>query len=65
MDRVDEPLPVNVSDAEHPWALSEVTALARHDKPVEMVVHPDEGHLKWYPAHRSAIYERNVDWLNF
>ncbi|ANO50062.1 hypothetical protein BA177_01445 [Woeseia oceani] len=64
-ERVNEPLLVNVSDAEHPWALAEVAALARHNKPVEMVVHPDEGHIKWHPAHRFAIYERNVDWLNF
>ncbi len=64
-ERVNEPLLVNVSDAEHPWALAEIAALARHDKPVEMVVHPDEGHVKWHPAHRFAIYERNVDWLNF
>ncbi|MCG8370187.1 MAG: Atxe2 family lasso peptide isopeptidase [Proteobacteria bacterium] len=64
-ERVESPLLVNVSDTEHPWALAEIAALVRHGKPVEMVVHADEGHVKWHPAHRFAIYERNVDWLNF
>lgn len=64
-ERVNTPLLVNVSDSEHPWALEEIVALIEHDKPVELVVYPDEGHVKWHPAHRAAIYERNIDWLNF
>lgn len=64
-ESIEAPLLVNVSDSEHPWVLEEIAALMKHDKPVEMIVHPDEGHVKWHPAHRSAIYERNVDWLNF
>jgi dipeptidyl aminopeptidase/acylaminoacyl peptidase len=64
-ERVTAPLLVNVSDSEHAWALEEIVALIEHDKPVEMVVYPDEGHVKWQPAHRASIYERNIDWLNF
>lgn len=64
-EHVSTPLLVNVSDSEHPWALEEIVALIEHDKPVEMIVYPDEGHVKWHPAHRAAIYERNIDWLNF
>jgi dipeptidyl aminopeptidase/acylaminoacyl peptidase len=64
-DRVRAPLLVNSGDHEHARALEEVTALIEDGKPVEMVVYPDEGHIKWQPAHRLAIYERNVDWLNF
>ncbi|MEX2495100.1 MAG: Atxe2 family lasso peptide isopeptidase [Woeseia sp.] len=64
-ERIDEPLLVNVSDTEHTWALEEIAALSRHGKPVEMVVYPDEGHVKWHPAHRFSVYERNIDWLNF
>ena len=63
--QVDAPLLVNVSDSEHVWALEEVIGLLEHGKPVEMVVYEDEGHIKWHPAHRQAVYERNVDWLNF
>ncbi len=63
--RVSTPLLVNSSDHEHIRALEEVTALIESGKPVEMVVHPDEYHIKWHPLHRLAIYERNLDWLNF
>jgi hypothetical protein len=56
---------VNVSDHEHSWALEEVVALKEAGNPVEMVVYPDEGHIKWHPAHRASVYERNVDWLRF
>ena len=34
-------------------------------RPVEMYVFPDERHIKWQPAHRAAIYERNIDWFRF
>lgn len=64
-ERVNAPLLVNVSDAEHPAALEDVVALIEDGKPVEMVVYPDEGHVKWQPAHRLSVYERNVDWLNY
>ena len=64
-DRIDEPLLVNVSDREQIWSLTEVAELARHGNPVEMVVYPDEAHVKWHPAHRFSVYERNIDWLNF
>ncbi len=64
-ERVRIPLLVNASDSEHPQALEEVVALIEHDKPVELVVHPDERHIKWQPAHRLSIYKRNVDWLKF
>ena len=64
-ERVNTPLLVNVSDSEHVWALEEIVALIEHGKPVEMIVYPDEGHVKWHPAHRLSVYERNVDWLKF
>jgi dipeptidyl aminopeptidase/acylaminoacyl peptidase len=62
---VTTPLLVNASDSEHPWALEEVITLIENDKPVEMVVYPDEWHIKWQPAHRLSVYERNIDWFNF
>ncbi|MEX2488015.1 MAG: Atxe2 family lasso peptide isopeptidase [Pseudomonadales bacterium] len=64
-EKVGAPLLVNASDSEHPRAIEEVTVLMEHGKPVEMIVYPDEGHIKWQPTHRASIYERNVDWFNF
>jgi dipeptidyl aminopeptidase/acylaminoacyl peptidase len=63
--RINTPLLVNASDHEHPSALAEVVALIEAGKAVEMVVYPKEGHIKWHPAHRASIYERNIDWLKF
>ena len=40
-------------------------ALANAGKPVEMYRFPDEYHVKWQPAHRYAVYNRNIDWFNF
>ncbi|HLT91484.1 MAG TPA: Atxe2 family lasso peptide isopeptidase [Woeseiaceae bacterium] len=65
VDRVQTPLLINCNDSEHPWALQEVAPLMEAGKPVEMVVYPDEGHIKWQPAHRVSVYQRNIDWLKF
>lgn len=64
-ERVNTPLLVNVSDYEHPRALKEVVALIEKDEPIAMAVYPNEGHVKWQPAHRMSVYKRNLDWLNF
>jgi hypothetical protein len=31
----------------------------------EAHIFPDEHHIKWQPAHRLAIYNRNLDWFRF
>jgi hypothetical protein len=59
------PLRLNVSDHEMINALHPFTALRDASRSVEMYVFPDEHHVKWQPAHRLAIYNRNIDWLNF
>lgn len=64
-ESIETPLLINAGEREQPWALEEVIGLLEHGKAVEMVVHPGEAHIKWQPAHRLAIYRRNVDWLNF
>jgi hypothetical protein len=35
------------------------------NKPVEMIIFADEGHIKNQPKHRYEIYQRNLDWFNF
>lgn len=63
--KVTAALLINAPDREYIGGLQFYTALKEYRKPVEMVVYPDEGHLKSQPKHRAAIYERNVDWFNF
>jgi dipeptidyl aminopeptidase/acylaminoacyl peptidase len=63
--KVRAPLLINVSDHEFVGSLDSVTALEDAGRSVEMYVFPDEYHVKSQPAHRLAIYNRNIDWMNF
>lgn len=63
--RIDVPLLMQLSDNEFRLALEAYAALREQRKPVEMFVYPDEFHTKVQPAHRRAVYERNLDWFSF
>ncbi|MEW9856671.1 Atxe2 family lasso peptide isopeptidase [Novosphingobium sp. M1R2S20] len=63
--RIDVPLLIQQADREYLTALETYQALREHDKPVDMYVFPDEYHHKWQPAHRLAVYARNLDWFRF
>lgn len=65
VDKVLASTLINVSDHEFISTLEGITALESADRPVEVFVYPDEYHIKSQPAHRSAIYKRNIDWMNF
>jgi dipeptidyl aminopeptidase/acylaminoacyl peptidase len=62
---VHTPLLINVADGEYLFDMQRVTTLRDLKKPVEMYIYPGERHEKNQPRHRYAIYQRNVDWLNF
>lgn len=62
---IEQPMLMQLSDDEYLLALEPYTALKAAGKPVEMYVYPGEYHVKWQPAHRAAIYERNIDWFAF
>lgn len=64
-DRVTAPVLMQLSDEEFIHAVQAYAALRDHHKPVELYVFPDEHHIKWQPAHRLAIYERNIDWFDY
>ncbi len=64
-DRIRTPLLIQVSDSELPMETETYTALKQANKPVEMYVFPDEGHIKAQPVHRLSAYRRNVQWLRF
>lgn len=59
------PLLMQVADHEFLSALEGYTALHEAGQPVDMYVFSDEYHQKWQPAHRAAIYARNLDWFDF
>ncbi len=63
--RMNRPLLMQLADAEYLLGLETFAALHEHGQPVELIVFPNEFHMKWQPAHRRAIYERNLDWFGF
>lgn len=62
---VDRPLLMQLADSEALIGLESFTALKEAGQPVELYIFPDERHVKWQPAHRLAIYRRNIDWFRF
>src|SRR5437879_9768253 len=46
-------------------AVADYVSLEDAHKPVEMLVYPDEHHVKWQPAHKYAVYRRNLQWFQF
>ncbi|AOF97571.1 Atxe2 family lasso peptide isopeptidase [Sphingobium sp. RAC03] len=63
--RLSVPTLLNLADAEFRHALVSIKALRAYGQPVEAFVFPDEEHVKWQPAHRLAIYERNIAWFDY
>ncbi|MBA3896363.1 MAG: Atxe2 family lasso peptide isopeptidase [Sphingomonadaceae bacterium] len=59
------PLLIQAADDEYLLALETFTALRENGKPVDMFVYPHEHHIKWQPAHRLAVYDRDIDWFAF
>jgi len=64
-DHIKAPLLMQLPDHGYLLGVDIFMSLREQRKPAEMVVFPDEYHLKWQPAHRLAIYDRNLDWFDF
>lgn len=65
VDRIDAPILVQTGDSEYEAGLDVNAAFRLHGKPFELYVLSDEGHVKWQPAHRLAMYERSTEWFEF
>ncbi|MDH7974487.1 Atxe2 family lasso peptide isopeptidase [Sphingomonas sp. AR_OL41] len=59
------PLLIQIGDDEYRLALETYGMLQLRGVPVDMFVYPDEHHWKWHPAHRFAVYRRNIAWFDF
>ena len=59
------PLLMQLTDREFRLSLETFAALDHAEAPVEMYVFPDEYHVKYHPAHRLAVYARNLAWFDF
>ena len=63
--RLRTPILMQLADDEYLRALEGYDALSRAGVPVDLFVFPGEHHVKWQPAHRLAVYNRNLAWLAF
>ena len=63
--RIKAPLLIQTADSELLGTLMLYNSLKQFNKPAEMIVYADEGHIKNQPKHRYEIYERNLDWFRF
>ncbi len=63
--RLRVPILMQLADNEFRMAAEGYSALKSHGVPVEMYVYPGEWHTKMRPAHRLAIYSRNLAWIDF
>ncbi|WP_395331845.1 Atxe2 family lasso peptide isopeptidase [Novosphingobium sp. BL-8H] len=62
---IDTPILMQLADREASLGLPAMGALVEADKPLEVFVFDDEYHNKWQPAHRLAVYDRDIDWFKF
>ena len=63
--RIAAPILIQASDREYLAETQTYAALKEAGKAVELFVFPDEYHTKWQPAHKWAVYKRNVQWFEF
>ncbi|WP_079246945.1 MULTISPECIES: Atxe2 family lasso peptide isopeptidase [Sphingomonas] len=64
-ERFRTPLLVQASDDEYLAALETFTSLREAGGIMDLIVFPDEHHMKWQPAHRLAMYNRYIAWFSF
>lgn len=64
-DKVKVPLLMQLADHETLLGLDDYAYLHDYGAPVDLYVFPDEYHTKSQPAHRLAIYQRNLAWFDF
>ena len=63
--RLRSPILMQLSDDEYQGALETLAAFNDNSLPSALYVFPDEHHIKWQPAHRLAVYERNLAWFEY
>lgn len=65
IDKIETPLLIQAAEYEFVYALPQITAYEQAVKPAELIVFPDEGHIKRYPAHLYHLYYRYLQWFRF
>jgi len=58
------PILYQAADNEYLAMLAGFTAIRQAGIPSDMFIYPNEDHIKWQPAHRLAVYRRNLAWFD-
>lgn len=64
-EKVAFPILMQLSDREYLLALRSYWALKSAKKVVDLFVFANEYHIKWQPAHKLSVYNRNICWFDF
>jgi len=65
VSRFTAPLLVQAAESEYLSGLQFYTNLKERDVPAELIIYPNEGHIKNQPTHKYFVYERNLAWFKF
>jgi hypothetical protein len=65
LDEVEAPVLFHAAAGELLGMVRLIRAMSDARLPFEAYSFNDETHMKWQPAHRLAIYGRNLDWFRF
>jgi dipeptidyl aminopeptidase/acylaminoacyl peptidase len=63
--RIRAPILMQMSDDEYLGSLEALRALRMAKVASALYVFPGERHVKWQPAHRLAVYKRNLSWFSY
>jgi len=64
-EAIKAPILMNLPASEVVGVVQLIRHLADAGKPYDAYVFTEETHVKWQPAHLSAIMNRNLDWFRF
>ena len=62
---LETPTLMQVPESESLLAMRAINIARERKRPLELFVFPGAYHYKWQPAHRLAVYQRNLDWFDF
>ena len=63
--KISAPILINAPESELLSSVEDYVTLHEYGRLIDLYVFPDERHVKWYPAHRHSIYDRNLAWFQF
>lgn len=64
-EKITTPLLMQLAEVEHRSMMQLYAGMSEYGRAVEMRVFPDAYHYKHLPRQRQAVYERNIDWIEF